>query len=89
MPFQTRSGKNKTSTWCKNFDPDRECKQRNLYLLGLLTLLIVVVFQIEPNLSENASVYIFQINKIEKQCKYTSVLQAEPKSVPGRLCHST
>ena len=65
MPFQTRSGKNKTSTWCKNFDPDRECKQRNLYLLGLLTLLIVVVFQIEPNLSENASIYIFRLTKLK------------------------
>jgi hypothetical protein len=64
MPFQTRSGKI-ISTWCKIFNPDRECKQRNLYLLGLLTLPNVVVFQIEPNLSENASVYIFRLTKLE------------------------
>jgi hypothetical protein len=44
---------------------NRECKQKNLYLLGLLTLLIVVVFQNEPNLSENASVYIFTLTKLE------------------------
>ena len=43
----------------------KENTNREIYLLGLWTFLIVVVLQNEPILSRNVSIYFFRFNKLE------------------------